>query len=451
MNMLLGCRLGFVCGIAVAAALKSIGVCGGVAPASGLERIYLGTYSSSSSIGIYQTSMDLATGVMETPTLAAPASDPSFVVLHPNGSFLYSVNESSGAVVAFSVNRNSGVLTRLNQQSSGGAAPCHLVVDRAGKNVLVANYTGGSITVLPVQSDGSLGVATAHIQHAGSKPHAHCITLDGNEDFALVCDLGLDRIFSYRFNSVQGTLTSRTNAWVSVPSGAGPRHLTFEPQGHRAYAICELNSTIIGFNYDPANGVLNAFQTISSLPPDWSGKSSAAEIAIHPSGRFLYGSNRGCNSVAVFALDAATGIMTAIQQQAVGQTPRHFAIDSAGAFCLVANQDSNEVRTYAIDPGTGRLSPTGAILKISKPVCVLPLLTRPPQPVLTLQNNRAKGLQIGIENALSLLTYQLAQAQSLQSETEWTLVATGSRGQTNFILPGQSPQGFLRASVITNF
>jgi 6-phosphogluconolactonase len=446
----LGCGFGFTYAIGTVLMLSLSELYGAVTPAAGQERLYLGTYTGPSSQGIYKSSLDLGTSAMETPTLATTASNPSFIVLHPSGDYLYAVNEGSGAVVAFSVNRASGVLTRLNQQSSGGAAPCHLAVDRAGKNILVANYTGGSVTVLPIQVDGRLGAATAHIQHAGSSPHAHCITLDGNEQFALVCDLGLDRVFSYRFDSLRGTLTTNSIPWVAVPSGAGPRHLTFEPQGRRAYVICELNSTIIGCHYDSTNGVLVAFQTISSLPSDWSGKSSAAEIAIHASGRFLYGSNRGANTVAVFALDAVTGIMTPVQQQPVGQTPRHFALDPSGAFCLVASQDSNEVRIYAIDSQTGRLTPNGQTIKVSQPVCVLPVLTRPPQPMLVMKNTFTNQLQIQVGNALNFLTYQLDQAPSLQPGTDWSLFALGLSGQTNFVLTNTNPQGFLRARVVTD-
>ena len=425
--------------------------CEAASPAAGKERLYIGTYTAATSLGIYQSSLDLGTGAPGATNLSATTSDPSFLALHPSGNFLYAVNEGGGSVVAFAVNRPTGGLTLLNQQPSGGAAPCHLVVDSAGKNVLVANYTGGSVTVFPIQPDGRLGSATSHIQHPGSSPHAHCITLDASNHFALVCDLGVDRIFSYQFNSAQGILTTNSVPWTTVPTGSGPRHLAMDPSYRRAYVICELNSTIIGFNYDAQNGSLTPFQTNSSLPAGWSGQNAAAEIAVHPTGKFLYGSNRGYNSVAVFALDAVSGAMTAVQQQAVGKTPRQFAIDPTGAFCLVANQDSDNVLLYAIDSQTGRLTPMGQSLQISKPVCVLPILIQPPQPVMALRSLPANALSVDIGNGLSSLAYQLYHSPALQPLTNWSLLATGLRGQTNFILTNINSSEFFRASVLTNF
>jgi 6-phosphogluconolactonase len=420
-------------------------------PTAGLERLYIGTYTSGLSRGVYQSSLDLANGAVGTTNLAAATTDPSFIALHPTGSFLYAVNESGGAVVAFSVNRATGGLTKLNQQPSNGGAPCHVVVDNAGSNVLVANYSGGSVTVFPIQANGFLGAATSHIQHPGASPHAHCISLDASNQFALVCDLGLDRVFSYHFNSALGILTTNSVPWTRVPAGAGPRHLAFDPSYRRAYVICELNSTIIGFNYDVANGTLNPFQTNSSLPGGWSGQNSAAEIAVHPSGRFLYGSNRGYNSVAVFAIDSLTGGLTPVQQQSVGQTPRHFAIDPSGGYCLVACQDANSIEVYTIDPGNGRLTATAQTLKVSLPVCILPLLTRPPQPLLEFQRAPANTLELNVGNSLASLTYQIYGAGSVMPAVNWTLVATGQRGQTNFTLTNASSAGFFRASVLTNY
>jgi 6-phosphogluconolactonase len=421
------------------------------ASAAGLERLYIGTYTSGSSRGIYQSSLDLANGAVGTTNLAAATTDPSFLALHPTGNSLYAVNESGGAVIAFSVNRATGGLTKLNQQSSNGASPCHVVVDSTGSNVLVANYTGGSVTVFPILANGSLGTATSHIQHAGSSPHAHCISLDASNQFALVCDLGLDRVLSYRFNSALGTLTTNTVPWTTVTTGAGPRHLAFDPSYRRAYVICELNSTIIGFNYDATNGILSPFQTNSSLPGGWSGQNAAAEIAVHPSGRFLYGSNRGYNSVAVFAIDSLTGRLTPVQQQSVGQTPRHFAIDPSGGYCLVACQDANSIEVYTIDPENGRLTATAQTLRVSLPVCVLPLLTQPPQPVLKFQSAPANTLELDVGNGLASLTYRIYRAASLGSAVNWTLAATGQRGQTNFTFTNASSATFFRASVLTNY
>jgi 6-phosphogluconolactonase len=431
--------------------LSSSAFARGGTPAAGLERLYIGTYTSSSSRGIYQSSLDLANGAVDTTNLAAATTDPSYVALHPTGNFLFAVNESGGAVVAFSVNRATGGLAKLNQQPSNGGAPCHVVVDSAGSNVLVANYSGGSITVFPIQANGFLGAATSHIQHPGVSPHAHCISLDASNQFALVCDLGLDRVFSYHFNSALGILTTNSVPWTTVAAGAGPRHLTFDPAYRRAYVICELNSTIIGFKYDATNGTLSPFQTNSSLPGGWSGQNAAAEIAVHPSGRFLYGSNRGYNSVAVFAIDSLTGGLTPVQQQSVGQTPRHFAIDPSGAYCLVACQDANRIEVYTIDPGSGRLTATAQTLRVSLPVCVLPLLTQPPQPVLQFQRAPANTLQLDVGNGLASLSYRIDRAASLGSAVNWTLAATGQRGQTNFAFTNTSSAEFFRASVLTNY
>jgi 6-phosphogluconolactonase len=431
--------------------LSSTAFARGGTPAAGLERLYIGAYTLGSSRGIYQSGLDLANGAVGTTNLAASATDPSFLALHPSGNFLYAVNESGGAVVAFSVNRATGGLTKLNQQPSNGGAPCHVVVDNAGSNVLVANYSGGSVTVFPVQANGSLGAASSHIQHPGASPHAHCITLDASNQFALVCDLGLNRVYSYHFNSALGILTTNSVPWTTVPAGAGPRHLTFDPSCRRAYVICELNSTIIGFNYDAANGTLSPFQTNSSLPSGWSGQNSTAEVAVHPSGRFLYGSNRGYNTVAVFAIDPLNGELTPVQQQSVGQTPRHFAIDPSGRYCLVACQDANIVTVYTIDPENGRLTATSQTLRVSLPVCVLPLLTQPPQPVLQVQRTPANTLELDVGNGLASLTYRIYSAASVESAVNWTLAATGQRGQTNFTFTNANSTAFFRASVLPNY
>jgi hypothetical protein len=227
--------------------------------------------------------------------------------------------------------------------------------------------------------------------------------------------------------------------------------LAFDPSYRHAYVICELNSTIIGFNYDVTNGTLSPFQTNSSLPGGWSGQNSAAEIAVHPSGRFLYGSNRGYNSVAVFAIDSLTGGLTPVQQQSVGQTPRHFAIDPSVGYCLVACQDANRIEVYSIDSGNGRLTPTAQTLKVSLPVCVLPLFTQPPQPVLQFQRALANTLEMDVGNGLTSLTYRIYRATSLGPAVNWTLAATGQRGQTNFTFTNASSAAFFRASVLTNY
>jgi 6-phosphogluconolactonase len=418
------------------------------APAPGLERFYIGTYAGA----IYQSSLELGTPAFGVTNVAAVTGSPSFIAMTPNRQFLYAVNEGAGMVVAFSVNLTNGVLTFLNQQSSNGSGPAHVVVDGSGKNVLVANYGGGSVTVFPIQANGQLGAATAHVQHPGASPHAHCTTLDASNHFAFVCDLGLDQIRRYVFDPMAGTLATNTTLITQVPAGAGPRHMTFDPQYKRAYLICETSSTIIGFSYDPTNGALNSFQTVSTLlPGGYTGANTTAEIAVHPSGKFLYGSNRGKNSIAVFTVSPANGILTPVQQQSTGATPRHFAIDPTGAFCIVAGQTSGDIRLYSINPLSGQLTDTGKALAVASPVCILPFILQPPQPVIAARTTGTNTLELSISNSLEILTYQLYETPSLSSASAWNLLTTGTRGQTNFVLTNSLPQEFLRAGVLTNY
>jgi 6-phosphogluconolactonase len=349
-------------------------------------RVYVGTYTQRGSKGIYRFDFDPASGKLTSRAVAAEAKNPSFVAIDPNQRFLFAVSEvdnidgkSSGAVNAFAIDRGTGDLTLLNQQPSGGAGPCHLVVDRAGKHVLVANYGGGSVAVLPIASDGRLGKATAFIQHTGSgpnpqrqeRPHAHSINLDAANRFAVVADLGLDKLFVYRFDAAKGTLTPNEPPYVSIAPGSGPRHFAFHPNGRNAYVINELASTVTAFHYDSDRGILEPLQTISTLPSDFKGKNYTAEVQVHPSGRFLYGSNRGHNSIAVFAIDPATGKLTATGHQS-GQikTPRNFGIDPTGSHLLVANQDSDSIVVFRIDAAIGELRPTGITAEVPVPVCV---------------------------------------------------------------------------------
>jgi 6-phosphogluconolactonase len=415
--------------------------------AAGLERFYIGTYSGA----IFQSSLNLDTGTFGAISNASPTGAPSWVTMTPNRQFLYAVNEGAGMVVAFSVNPADGVLTLLNQQSSNGGGPAHVVVDSSGRNVIVANYGGGSVTVFPIQSNGQLGPFTSHVQHPGASPHAHCTTLDASNHFAFVCDLGLDQVRSYIFDTSTGKLTTNTISITSVPAQSGPRHLTFDPKYKRAYLICETSSTIIGFNYDPTNGVLDAFQTISTLLPDgFTNVNTTAEIAVHPSGKFVYGSNRGKNTIAVFNVNA-TGTLTAVQQQPTGATPRNFAIDPTGAYCIVAGQASNDIRLYSIDQESGQLSDTGRRLSVSSPVCVLPFILEPPQPVITVRPNETNTLQVSIGNTLDFLTYQLYRATIVPPGSSWTLLATGTRGQTNFVVTNSLAREFFRVGVFTNY
>jgi 6-phosphogluconolactonase len=353
--------------------------------------VYVGTYTSGKSKGIYLFHLDLATGKLAPEGLVAECESPSFLAIHPNHRFLYAVNEvsnfggmNSGAVSAFAIEPKSGHLTRLNQQSSRGAGPCHLSVDHQGKDVLVANYGSGSVAVLPIQPDGRLGPATAFIQHEGKSanpqrqegPHAHSINVDATNRFAFAADLGLDKILVYRFDAARGTLTPNDPAAATIDPGSGPRHFAFHPNGRFAYVINEMGSTVTALAYDAAKGTLKPLQTLSTLPEGFTGNSSTAEVQVHPSGKFLYGSNRGHDSIAIFKIDPDTGRLTpAGHQSTQGKTPRNFGIDPTGQYLLAANQDSDTIVVFRIDPATGALAPTGQVVEAPKPVCVkfLPL------------------------------------------------------------------------------
>jgi len=354
--------------------------------AAGTVRVYVGTYTGKASKGIYLSRLNLATGELQPPEVAAEGKNPSFLALHPSRPLLYAIGEigdfggkKTGAVSAFSVEPQSGRLTLLNQQSSGGAGPCHLVVDRTGRCVLVANYSGGSVACLPIQDDGRLGEATSFVQHQGSSvnpkrqagPHAHSINLDAANRFAFVADLGLDKVLIYRFDAGRGLLTPNAPPSVSLEPGAGPRHFAFHPSGRYAYVINELHSTVTAFGYNAQRGTLEPLQTISTLPEGFSGSNTTAEVQVHPSGRFLYGSNRGHHSIAAFAIDQQTGKLRPLGHESTqGKTPRNFGIDPTGAYLLAANQDTDNVVVFRIDATTGALCPAGHSIPVPTPVCV---------------------------------------------------------------------------------
>jgi len=415
------------------------------APAPGLEKFYVGTYSGQ----IYQSSLILGSNSFGRISQAVSTVDPSFITFGTARTCLYSVNEGPGMVSAFSVNPTNGNLTLLNQLSSGGGAPAYIMVDRSGSNVLVANYNGGSVSVFPIQTNGRLGAATAHVQHPGTAPHPHCVTIDSSNHFAFVCDKGLDQIRSYIFDPIAGTLTTNTTLITSVAAGSGPRHMAFDPLFKRAYLICETASIIIGFNFDPTNGVLTPFQTVSTLPPSGFSGNTTAEIAVHSSGKFVYGSNRGYNTIVVYSVNPADGTLTNVQQQTTGMTPRNFAIDPTGAYCIVAGQNSNDIRLYKINQDTGLLTDTGKRQAASAPVCILPFLAQPPQPVLSFSPTPTNSFELNITNTLSMLTYQVYHAPTL--DTQWSLLATGDPGQTNFLVNSGLGPEYFRVGVLTNY
>lgn len=354
--------------------------------------VYFGTYTRGASKGIYQYSMDPATGKLTAAGVTEGIANPSFLAIHPKGTFLYSVGEvgnykgkRAGAVSAFAVDPKSGALTHLNTQSSEGGGPCHLVVDKAGRNVLVANYGGGSVACLPIDADGRLRKASSFIQHKGSSvnprrqkgPHAHSINVDAGNNFAFAADLGLDKVLIYKLDSEKGTLTPNTPAFGKVAPGGGPRHFAFHPGGKFAYTNNEITSSVTAFSYDAKAGVLKDIGTASTLPKGFSGGNSTAEVQVSPNGKFVYCSNRGHDSIAIFRVDQATGRLTAIGHESTqGKTPRNFGIDPTGSFLIAANQNSSNVVVFRMDKDKGTLTPTGQNLKVPTPVCVKFLAVR---------------------------------------------------------------------------
>jgi 6-phosphogluconolactonase len=340
--------------------------------------LYVGTYTSSNSEGIYIYRMDQITGRLQRAG-AIKSENPSFLTIDPSKHCLYAVNETpAGAVSAFRIDRKTRALKFLNQQRSEGADPCHLTVDQAGRSLLLANYTGGSVAVLPIQRDGSLGSASHVEQHEGSGPreqqksaHAHCVKLDRANRFAFAADLGSDKVMIYRFNQREGKLRPGPQPSATLHPGAGPRHLTFHPNGKYLYVINELDSSLTTFKYDADKGTLTAFETITTLSRDFVGKSYCADIHVSKSGRFLYGSNRGHNSIVVFAIDPRTARLSLVEHVSTqGKWPRNFVIDPTGRFLLVANQQTDNVVVFRIDAQTGRLTPTGHGAEIPVPVCL---------------------------------------------------------------------------------
>ncbi|OGV56442.1 MAG: hypothetical protein A2X45_03240 [Lentisphaerae bacterium GWF2_50_93] len=343
--------------------------------------VYFGTYNKPGlSEGIYHSVLDLNTGNLSSPGLAATVTDPTFLEMHPNSKFLYAVTERNpGMVSAFAIDRDTKKLSLMNSSSSCGKGPCHLSVSADGRLLLVANYGSGSVASIPINGDGSLAEPASSIQHTGSsvnpkrqkEPHAHSINFSPDNRFAYVADLGIDKIMIYKIESESGRLLQNDPPEIKIKPGAGPRHLTFSPDGKFAYLINELDETIVAFVYEPANGNLSEIQTISTLPEGFSGTSICAEVRVHPNGKFLYGSNRGHDSIAIYKIDAVKGTLTLLGFQNSGiRNPRNFNIDPTGQLCIVANQDSDSVIVFRINQETGLLVVTEGKITIGKPVCV---------------------------------------------------------------------------------
>jgi len=380
------------CGMLVTAILLSISWSPDHAGAQGSHTmsdylVYIGTYTGPQSKGIYVYRLFTSTGKLTPLGLAAEITSPSFLAVHPNHRFLYSVNETdthdgekTGSVSAFSIDPKTGKLTFLNAVSSGGPGPCHVSVDHSGKCAFVANYSVGSVASFPIMPDGRLGNAASFLPHTGHSvdpqrqegSHAHSIYPSPDNRFVVSADLGTDLIYVYKLDTAKCTLTPNDPPSAAVPPGTGPRHFAFHPSGKYAYAIEEMGSSLTTFTYDAARGVLHPIGTISTVPKDYKGYNDCAELFIHPSGKFLYGSNRGHDSITVFAIDPSKGTPTTIQYVPTGgKTPRGFGIDPSGSFLVAANQDTNSLVVFRIDPQTGRLAPTGQKEEVQSPVCVV--------------------------------------------------------------------------------
>jgi 6-phosphogluconolactonase len=352
--------------------------------------LFVGTYTQKESKGIYAYRFDAASSELTPLGVAAETTNPSFLAIDPSRRFLYAVNEvpkykggNSGAVSAFAINRQTGKLSLVNEVASRGADPCYIAFDKTGKFILVANYTGGSVAVFPARADGHIGEAFAFVQHAGSSvnkerqegPHAHWIETTPDNRFAIAVDLGLDELLVYRFDAdaktKPGSLNANNLPYAKLDPGAGPRHLAFHPNGKFAYVVNELQSTITAFSYEARRGELHKLTTVSTLPKGFSGSNDTAEIKVHPSGKFLFASNRGHDSIAVFSINRHTGTLTLVDHfPTQGKTPRNFEIDPTGKLLFVANQDTNNIVIFRIDPNSGRLTHSGQTLHVPSPVCL---------------------------------------------------------------------------------
>ncbi|MCX6378493.1 MAG: lactonase family protein [Armatimonadetes bacterium] len=347
--------------------------------------VYIGTYTGGLSKGIYRTTLNLKDGALSKPELVAETSSPSFLAFHPSGKYLYAVNEDqefngekSGAVSSFQIDPATGQLTSLNQVSSRGVWPCHVMLDKAGKFAYIANYAGGNYTVLPLLADGYVGEVMQTVSRAGTlgsnkarqdMPHPHSMNFASGFKYLIGCDLGTDSVLTYRADSNTGRLTPAKS--LHLPSGTGPRHFAFHPNGKLAFVNGELASTLTSLRYTASTGELTPIQALSTLPKDFKGSSTTAETKVHPSGKFVYVSNRGHDSIAVFTVNADTGAITFMgNDSTLGKTPRNFNIDPSGKFLIAGNQDSNSLVSFRINSTTGRLTPTGSKVTVGKPVCV---------------------------------------------------------------------------------
>jgi 6-phosphogluconolactonase len=346
--------------------------------------VYVGSYADPGSAGIHVYTFNTESGVLTYEDSVSGLGNPSFLAVDARRFHLFAVSEvmefqgtSGGAVASYAIQPETGKLTFRNVQPTFGGASCHISMDREGKRLFTANYMGGSVSMFPIADTGEVEKAAEVIQHYGSSilpgrqeaPHAHSVTLDPTGTYAFAADLGLDKIIIYKIEGSLGKMLPHNE--VSMNPGAGPRHLVFHPGGNYVYVINELDSTITAFTYDSQRGTIDPIQTVSTQPEHDQKISTCADIHISPCGKFLYGSNRGHDSIAVFAIDTATGKLTLVEHAStLGKTPRNFALSPDGRFVLVANQDSNAIVVFERDEQTGQLQATGHSVEVSKPVCI---------------------------------------------------------------------------------
>lgn len=348
--------------------------------------IYVGTYTNGKSKGIYGLYIDLKTGQLEQAELFAKLGNPSYLAVERNSKYLYSVLETeiingkqSGAVGSLKIDKTTGKLEPINRQTVMGATPCHVCIDNAGEYLLTANYEEGFLTLFPIYSDGSIGLPLSSVYHNGSGPdierqegpHTHFVTFTPDEKYICAVDLGIDKIMVYRMDKETGTLIPAIEPSISLKSGSGPRHMEFHPDGSFAYLVNELSSDIIVFKYSPDYPLLSELQHISALPARYTGTNYCAAIHISPDGNFLYVSNRGHDSIAIFRIDKASGRLELIgHTNTYGNFPRDFSIDPAGKFLVVANQNSDNIVSFAIMQDSGKLEQIGCGIEVPSPVCI---------------------------------------------------------------------------------
>jgi 6-phosphogluconolactonase len=347
---------------------------------SGIHRVFIGTYTKGESRGIYSATLDVASGALGEPEVAAEAPNPTFLALAPDRRILYAVCAGSAWASSFAIAQGSGRLTPIDQRPAGnGPTPCHIAIDSTGTIALAANYHLGQAAAIPLRSDGTLGEPRV-VTHAGhgphptrqASPHVHSTNFAPDGRFALVCDLGLDRIYTYGVDRGAVGLVPATPPFLAAAPASGPRHLAFAPDGRTAYAINELGNTVVAYGYDGGSGTLAKRQTVSVLPGGFSGEATAAEVALSPGGRFLYASCRGSDTLSVFSVDAGTGLLTGVETVPCGgRGPRHFSLSPGGRWLVCAHQDSHSLCSFSVDERSGRLTRISGLASVPMPVCAV--------------------------------------------------------------------------------